>query len=121
MKVIRRIAADCEETGLIEESIKLYDLSQNDEKCLDLLIKYLTPLVPKKKLPNELREKLEPLAVNIAERYHNFGYDAKPEMVGVFHLLLDLMAFFDNYHKLSLDDAMEVSIQLIIFAHNSLN
>ncbi|XP_053205549.1 nuclear pore complex protein Nup93-like [Panonychus citri] len=114
MKLIRRVAADCEETGLIEEAIKLYDLSQDDEKCLDLLIKYLTPLVPKKKVPNELRDKLEPLAINIAERYHNYGYDAKPEMVSVFHLLLDLMAFFDNYHKLSLDDAMEIIEKLNI-------
>ncbi|XP_015787452.1 nuclear pore complex protein Nup93 [Tetranychus urticae] len=114
VQVIQHIANDCEETGSIEEAVKLQDLTRNDEKCLELLIKYLTPLVPQKKTSGGLRDKLENLAINIAERYHSSGYNARPEVVGIFHLLLDLMAFFDNYHKQAFDDALEVIEKLNI-------
>lgn len=106
--VILQIASDCESSGLIEEAIKLYDLASEDNKAVEILVKHLSPLVSQKKVASSKKERLEQIAVKLAERYHLYGNNASKDLISVFHLILDLITFFDMYYDDKYEDAMEV-------------
>lgn len=108
--VIQQIALDFESSGLIEDAIKLYDLASEDSKAVEILVKHLSPLVPSKKTPGSKKERLEQTAIKLAERYHLYGHNASKDLISVFHLILDLITFFDLYHGEKYEDAMEVII-----------
>jgi len=107
--VVKQIAIDCENAGLIEESIKLYDLCSEQDKALEILIKHLNPLVSSKKSPGSKRDLLEAIALKLAERFCTAGHKSNKQLVGVLFLLLDLMTFFDYYHNQAYEDAIDVS------------
>ncbi|XP_074596089.1 nuclear pore complex protein Nup93-like [Brevipalpus obovatus] len=105
--IITQIAMDCEGSGLIEEAISLYDLASEDNKTVELLIKHLNPLISAKKVPGSKKQRLEAVALKLAERYHLYGHNANKELVSIFHLILDLITFFHYYHTGKYEDAME--------------
>lgn len=116
--IIAQIAADCEGSGLIEEAINLYDLASEDNKTVELLIKHLNPLIAAKKVPGSKKQRLETLALKLAERYHLYGHNASKELISIFHLILDLITFFDYYHTEKYEDAMEVNEYYPSFPHS---
>ncbi|XP_035209055.1 nuclear pore complex protein Nup93-like isoform X2 [Stegodyphus dumicola] len=97
--IIEIVATDSENKGLYEDAIKLYDLAKKHDKVIEILNKLLSQVVPQMNVEGSNRQRLESLALTIAERYKTQGHTASPETAGTFFLLLDLMAFFNYYHK----------------------
>ena len=123
--IINQVALDCENAGMFEEAIRLYDLISDHNKTLSLLNKNLSPLVSERKTSGSKRDRLENIAVSLGHRYYflnkclnltlnnyrycNHGHNAQQDIAGTFYLLLDLMTFFDYYHNQSINDALDVN------------
>lgn len=56
------------------------------------------------------RERLQTLAVSLADRYKSQGHTASRQLSHTFYLLLDIMQFFDHYHAKRIDVALDVSL-----------
>ena len=82
---------------------------QNHSKVLELLNQQLSHIASAPCPPHSNRERLQTLAVSIAERYKALGHTANRQLSQTFFLLLDIMQFFDHYHGKRLDVALDVS------------
>jgi len=113
--IIEIVAADSESKGLYEDAIKLYDLAKKHENVIEILNKLLSQVIPQMNVVGSNRQRLENIALSIAERYKSQGHSA--ESAGTFFLLLDLMAFFNFYHKNQLSLALDTikSLKLLPF------
>ncbi|XP_071479796.1 nuclear pore complex protein Nup93-like [Diadema antillarum] len=114
--IIETVAVDTEAKGLFEDALKLYDLAGNSDKVLELMNQLLSPVVASANSPQSNRERLQGLAVSIAERYQAQGLIGSPANTKSFYLLLDLMTFFDHYHNRDLDRALATIRQLQLIA-----
>lgn len=83
--------------------------SQNHSKVLELLNQQLSHVASSPSPPHSDRERLQTLAITIAERYRNQGHSAGRQLSQTFFLLLDIMQFFDHYHNKRIDIALDVS------------
>lgn len=106
-QVIELVAQDSEQKGMLEDSVKLYDLAKKHERVLSLLNKLLAQVVAQPVAHESRRERLQRQAVTIAKRYRNLGHGASAETTATFYLLLDLMTFFDLYHGQKFDEALD--------------
>ncbi len=77
---------------------------------LELLNKQLSRVVSSPGSAHSDRERLQGLAVAIAERYKQLGHGASRSLSQTFYLLLDIMQFFDHYHNKRIDVAFDVSV-----------
>ncbi|KXJ26896.1 nuclear pore complex protein Nup93 [Exaiptasia diaphana] len=118
-RIIEIVAKDTEEKGLFEESIKLYDLAKNNEKAIEILNKLLSQVVSTSGGNQSPRDRLQNLAVTIADRYRLLGHNASQSRISTFFLLLDLMQFFDLYHANQLDTALDVMQKLKLVPFSS--
>lgn len=84
---------------------------QNHSKVLELLNQQLSHVASSPSPPHSDRERLQTLAISIAERYKNQpkGHSAGRQLSQTFFLLLDIMQFFDHYHSKRIDVALDVS------------
>ncbi|CAL1263287.1 unnamed protein product [Larinioides sclopetarius] len=105
--IIEIVATDSENKGLYEDAIKLYDLAKKHDKVIEILNKLLSQVVPQMNVIGSNRQRLENVALNIAERYRMQGHTANPETTATFFLLLDLMQFFNYYHNNQYVDALD--------------
>ncbi|XP_020602897.1 nuclear pore complex protein Nup93-like [Orbicella faveolata] len=112
LKIIELVAKDSAEKGLSEEAVKLYDLAKNHEKALVILNKLLSQVVSTSSGLQSPRDRLQTLAVDLAQRYRTLGHTASQSRTSTFFLLLDLMQFFDLYHAGQLDTALDVMHKL---------
>jgi len=85
---------------------------QNHTKVLELLNRLLSHVASNPCAPQSDRERLQALAINIADRYKSMGHSASRQLGQTFYLLLDIMQFFDHYHAKRIDVALDVSIGL---------
>ncbi|XP_072013036.1 nuclear pore complex protein Nup93-like [Amphiura filiformis] len=113
-KIIETVARDTEAKGLFEDALKLYDLARNTDKVLEILNRLLSPVVSSPNSHQSTRERLQRLAVAIAERYADQALSANQSTTKSFHLLLDLMTFFDQYHARDMDRALTTMQQLYL-------
>ncbi|XP_041455618.1 nuclear pore complex protein Nup93-like [Lytechinus variegatus] len=114
--IIETVAMDTETKGLFEDALKLHDLAGNTDKVLELMNRLLSPTIASSNSPQSNRERLQALALSIAERYQSKGLTGSPANTKSFYLLLDLMTFFDAYHNRDLDRALSTIRQLQIIA-----
>ena len=84
-------------------------LSQDHNKVLELLNKQLSSVASSPSSAHSERDRLQSLAVSIAERYKQHGHRASRQLSQTFFLLLDIMQFFDHYHSKRIDVAYDVS------------
>ncbi|KAK2189808.1 hypothetical protein NP493_96g07020 [Ridgeia piscesae] len=117
-KIIELVASDTEGKGLLEDAITLYDLAKNHDKVLELLNKLLSQVVSQPSTPQSTRDRLKQLALAIAERYRQLAARGSQHTTETFHLLLDLMTFFDHYHLGRTEEAHKViqELRLLPFA-----
>ncbi|KAM4614069.1 nuclear pore complex protein Nup93 [Discoglossus pictus] len=106
--IISKVASVAEHKGLFEEAAKLYDLSKNPDKVLELTNKLMSPVVSQVSAPQSNKERLKNMALSIAERYRAQGVSAEKSINSTFYLLLDLMTFFDEYHAGHIDLAFDI-------------
>ena len=83
---------------------------QNHTKVLELLNRQLSHVASSPGGPQSDRERLQSLAVNVADRYKSLGHGASRQLSQTFYLLLDIMQFFDHYHGKRIDVALDVSV-----------
>ncbi len=83
-------------------------LSQDHTKVLELLNKLLSRVASSPGPTHSDRDRLQGLAVSIAERYKQLGHKAGRSVSQTFFLLLDIMQFFDHYHNKRIDVAFDV-------------
>ncbi|GIY44503.1 nuclear pore complex protein Nup93 [Caerostris extrusa] len=110
--IIEIVATDSESKGLYEDAIKLYDLAKKHDKVIEILNKLLSQVVPQMNVVGSNRQRLENVALNIAERYKMQGHTANPETTAAFFLLLELMSFFNYYHNNQYVDALDTIKEL---------
>ncbi|XP_064611037.1 nuclear pore complex protein Nup93-like [Liolophura sinensis] len=111
-KIIELVAKDTEVKGLLEDSIKLYDLAGKHDKVLELLNKLLGQVVSQPSSAQSSRDRVKNLAVSVAQRYRATGHDGNQSNSVTFYLLLDLVTFFDLYNSGNYDQAIEVMQEL---------
>lgn len=110
--VIEFVATKAEQKGLYEDAVRLYDLAKNHNKVLEILNRLLSQVASSPCVPHTDRDRLQSLAVHIAERYRSHPHIASGRMSHTFFLLLDIMQFFDNYHAKRWGEALDVMKQL---------
>ena len=88
----------------------LFLTTQNHSKVLELVSRQLSHVASTPASPHSDRERLQILAISIAERYRTYGHTASRQLSQTFHLLLDIMQFFDHYHASRSDTALEVCV-----------
>ncbi|KAL3205382.1 hypothetical protein MRX96_011276 [Rhipicephalus microplus] len=96
-RVIEAVAADCENRGLYEEAVRLYDLCRKHGDAVRLLCRLLAKHVPSASGP--AWERLRELAVELATRYRDDVSSASIEGLASLCLLLDLGTFFNLAHQ----------------------
>ncbi|CAH1780372.1 unnamed protein product [Owenia fusiformis] len=106
-KIIELVALDTENKGLFEDAVKLYDLANNHDKVLELLNKLLVQVLSQAPSPQSNKDRLNQMAISIAERYRALGHEGTVSNTSTFYLLLDLMTFFDLYHTGKPDQAID--------------
>ncbi len=78
---------------------------------MELLNRQLSAVASSPANPQSDRERLQVLAISIAERYRTLGHtQVKSHVSQTFHLLLDIMQFFDLYHSGHSDTALQVCV-----------
>lgn len=97
--IVSRIAEDCENSGQYEDAVKLYDSTSRHAKVLEILNKSLSEVLPGKRSDKSERDRIEELALKIANRYCEGEISTPRELSGTFYLLLDLMTFFNYYYS----------------------
>ncbi len=81
---------------------------------LELLNRQLSHVASSPGGPQSDRERLQSLAILIADRYksgNRSGPRPSRQLSQTFYLLLDIMQFFDHYHAKRIDTALDVGIQ----------
>lgn len=106
--IVSKVAEDCENCGLYDDAVKLYDSTSRYGKVLEILTKLLSEVLPGRSTEKSEREKLENLALKIANRYCEPEINAPREIAGKFYLLLDLMTFFNYYHSNQYGEALDI-------------
>lgn len=114
-ETIKLTALECEKQAFLEDAVRLFDLCGEHSKALEIMNKLLSGVVSEKP-QTELsqRDKLEGLALRLAERYSLHGHNANKGVAATFFLLLDLMTFFSYYHRQSFHDALDTIEKLNI-------
>lgn len=105
--IVSKVAEDCENSGQYEDAVKLYDSTSKYGKVLEILTKLLSEVLPGRKSDKSERDKLENIALKIANRYCEPEVNAPREIAGTFYLLLDLMTFFNYYHSNQYNEALD--------------
>lgn len=105
--IVSKVAEDCENSGQFEDAVKLYDSTSRYGKVLEILTKLLSEVLPGRKSERSERDKLENLALKIANRYCEPEIEAPRDIAGTFYLLLDLMTFFNYYHSNQYNEALD--------------
>ncbi|CAI8034729.1 Nuclear pore complex protein Nup93 [Geodia barretti] len=116
------VAAQAEAQGLYEDAVRLYDLCKDHEKVLTLLNQLLSSVASSPPSPQSQRDRLQQLAVALADRYKGCGHSAPHSLAHIFFVLLDIMTFFDHYHHKREDQALEVhcnSVYCLLYVHNT--
>uniref|UniRef100_A0A8C8FB30 Nuclear pore complex protein Nup93 n=1 Tax=Oncorhynchus tshawytscha TaxID=74940 RepID=A0A8C8FB30_ONCTS len=110
--IITKVALEAENKGLFEEAVKLYELTKNPDRVLELMNRLLSPVIAQVGSTQSNKERLKNTAVAIAERYRTQGVAGEKSVDSTFYLLLDLMTFFDEYHVGHIDQAYDVMERL---------
>jgi len=110
--LISKVAADTETRGLYEDAVHLHDLTGNHDQAITLLNRLLCCVVSKVDSVHPDRLRLKTLALNIAERYKALSVEMSHKLLSTFHLLLDLMTFFDLYHANKIEQALDIVREL---------
>lgn len=116
-KVIENVAQDSEQKGMLEDSVRLYDLARKHEKVVELLNKLLAQVVAQPAIAESKRDRLQRQSVEIAKRYRTLGHNASKEVIATFYLLLDLMTFFDLFHSKKFDEAIDTISKIRVRSH----
>lgn len=116
--LIEEAAVQAEREAFLEEAVKLYDMAGAHGKALEILNKLLAAVVSSSSssstdsISSPNRERIEAMALRMAERYAVQGHSAPKSLSGTFFLLLDLMTFFTYYQRQSLHDALDTISKL---------
>ncbi|XP_076809690.1 nuclear pore complex protein Nup93-like [Clavelina lepadiformis] len=113
-KLISKVAADTEAKGLHEDAVHLHDLCGNHDQTLTLLNRLLSMVISSSDDSHPDRSRLKHLSLSIAERYRNHSVETSQLLRSTFHLLLDLVSFFDLYHANRVEQALDVMRELQI-------
>lgn len=105
--IVSKVAEDCENSGQYEDAVKLYDSTSRYGKVLEILTKLLSEVLPGRRSDKSERDKLENLAVKIANRYCEPEINAPRDIAGTFYLLIDLMTFFNYFHSQQYSEALD--------------
>uniref|UniRef100_F6UXH9 Nuclear pore protein n=1 Tax=Ciona intestinalis TaxID=7719 RepID=F6UXH9_CIOIN len=110
--LIAKVASDTEAKGLNEDAVYLYDLCGKHDQTLALLNRLLSPVISSSDNSHPDRARLKSMALAIAERYRNQSVETSRNVRSTFHLLLDLLVFFDLYHANRVEQALDVVNEL---------
>ncbi|CAG9768838.1 unnamed protein product [Ceutorhynchus assimilis] len=83
--------------GLLEESIDIFDIANDQEEILSFMCTLMSQVVQLKSKPDSLRSSLHQKAIVFAERFSSTGYRCPAALVSSFLKLKDLITFFDLY------------------------
>ncbi|KAG8231135.1 hypothetical protein J437_LFUL009840 [Ladona fulva] len=131
-KVAEAAGKRCEDRGLFEDAVELYNLAKNDEKTLSLLSILLSQVVSKPSNPIEerqgtgrdsrsvrgieeegwLRERLKAAIKGVQKRAQPVA--CTTETAATFHTLCHLIDFFDLYHSGKHTEALELLAKIHI-------
>ncbi|KAG8175420.1 hypothetical protein JTE90_021117 [Oedothorax gibbosus] len=107
MACVSELVLETKEYEMLLGKIEPDGCRKKHDKVIEILNKLLSQVVPQLNVVGSNRQRLENLALSIAERYKMQGHNATPETAGTFFLLLDLMAFFNFYHNNQHVDALD--------------
>ncbi|XP_071448699.1 nuclear pore complex protein Nup93-like [Hetaerina americana] len=108
----------CEDRGLFEDAIDLYNLAKNDERALSLLSVLVSQVMSKAPMgevgrgggaeeeEGRLRERLKVATKHMLQRGQPLA--CSPETAATFQTLCKLIDFFDHYHLGRHTEALEV-------------
>ena len=111
--IINQVAIDKNRLDFDEDIEFIYNLTDYHNRTIELLNNQLGSIVAESKSEGSKRERIELFTLKLAERFCNEGNSADKETIGIFYLLLDLMTFFDYYHKKMYNDALDVSLDCL--------
>ena len=123
--IINLVGEEMESKGLIEDAIKLFDLSREYQRVLELSNKLISQVCTEVNVLNSNRDRIRNMVMSIAMRYKTetaMSKAAVPKSVmSTFFLLTDLLTFFDLYHVENWDVAYETLCKLQILPQTSLS
>ena len=115
--IISTVAESSEKRGCWEEAVILYEIAQNYDKVLEILIEELS----KKLVPNDkAHDHIFDIATNVETRIH---CNANTQLRKQFLLLLDLYQFHKLYHNEKLQESLDVieRLQIVPLRQEAIN
>lgn len=123
--IISLVAEEIENKGVVEDSIKLFDLCKEHQRVLELCNEQISHIVTEVNTPNSARDRLKQMVFAIAIRYkteiHTSLKPVKKSTISTFYLLTDLMTFFDLYHSENWEIAYDTLNKLGVLPKSSIN
>jgi nuclear pore complex protein Nup93 len=115
--IIGLVAEEMESKGLLEEAVRLHDLSRDYTRVLELSNKLISQVLTEVNIANSSRDRIKSLVMSIATRYKTETTSARgaavpKSVMNTFFLLTDLLTFFDFYHAEDWDVAYETLCKL---------
>ncbi len=112
--IIELAGLDCEGNGRYEDAIRLYDLSKNYDKVLDILNNQLGRVLT---VRGAERDRLVALASFMYQKYRQQVNVKDRALMVTFEQLLSLISFFDLYHSGRFTEALQLieSLEIIPF------
>jgi len=125
-------AAQAENNGMLEDAVVLYDLAGKSDAALTILNRIISRVrindfiflyfsiftkcvfvllqqVSKKPLPDSPRQRIQHIALTLAERYQiNPPSQSSKSVTAAFYILVDFMTFFDEFHSRRTENALSV-------------
>eukprot|EP00698_Gefionella_okellyi_P023163 TRINITY_DN7825_c0_g1_i1.p1 TRINITY_DN7825_c0_g1~~TRINITY_DN7825_c0_g1_i1.p1 ORF type:complete len:836 (-),score=197.95 TRINITY_DN7825_c0_g1_i1:20-2527(-) len=109
VKAITSYAAkESADHGRYADAVKLYDLAEEYDDVVGLLVKQLSQVVA---TPSSQRNELKSLATDVSNIYRDTGAFQKlrdPQLASTFELILNLLTFFDLYNSSHFDEALNL-------------
>uniref|UniRef100_A0A1A9WVB1 Nuclear pore protein n=1 Tax=Glossina brevipalpis TaxID=37001 RepID=A0A1A9WVB1_9MUSC len=102
------VADELVRKGMFEDAIKLYDLADMQSQSLRYLSLLLSQVIHQSSKKGSLRERLAILASEFSERLRGSRIECDPQIVVTFHLLNELVSFFDYYHERKYQLALQI-------------
>jgi nuclear pore complex protein Nup93 len=102
-------ASESENRGMLEDAVILHDLIGNHESALKVLIAIMAANASSTNArEGSSRERIQTLAISLAERYQIYPPNVTKTMLTSFYTLLDCMTFFDEFSSLHYDNCITI-------------
>ncbi|KFB38186.1 AGAP003459-PA-like protein [Anopheles sinensis] len=106
--VCEMVAEKFVKKGMFEDAIRMFDLASQQEQALRHTSILLSQVVHHVNKEGSLRQRVQRMANDFAERYTGVEKNCDPQTWSTFNLLKELATFFDYYHGKNHQSAMDV-------------